>query len=56
MTPEMNEELQKAIDQQEATPPRVADPRTKKAYVLVAAEQYERERCIHGVLRGDRTR
>jgi len=46
MTPEMNEELQQAIDAQSSSPPRVVDPRTKKAYVLVAAEQYERIKAL----------
>lgn len=50
MTPELNQELQQAIDAQPGTPARVIDPRTKKAYVLVAAEHYER---IKGLLEQD---
>ncbi len=44
MTPELNPELQQAVD--EAVPPLVVDPRTNKAYYLVAAEQYERIRAL----------
>lgn len=46
MIPEMNEELQQAIDAQAGSPPRIVDPRTKKAYVVVAAEQYDRIKAL----------
>jgi len=44
MTPELNPELQRALD--EADPARVVDPRTNKAYYLVAAEEYEHIRAL----------
>lgn len=48
MPPEMNEELQQAIDAEPGSPLRVIDPRTKKAYVLVDAEKYDRIRALLG--------
>ena len=41
----LSPELQQALDVQVA-PPRVVDPRTNKAYVLLAAEQYERIKAL----------
>jgi len=38
---ELTEQQQLALDTA-SLPPRVRDPRTNRAYVLVAAEQYER--------------
>lgn len=35
-------ELQQTLDRHADSPPRLIDPRTNKAYVLLAAEQYER--------------
>lgn len=42
----MSPELQQALDIQVDAPPRFVDPRTNKAYVLVAAEQYERVKAL----------
>jgi len=39
MTPELSKDLQQLIDAHPDAPPRVVDPRTNKAYVLVSAEQ-----------------
>ncbi|HUY87315.1 MAG TPA: hypothetical protein VMV10_01140 [Pirellulales bacterium] len=43
---ELSPELQQALDAQAETPPRIVDPRTNKAYVLLAAEQYERIKAL----------
>jgi hypothetical protein len=43
---ELSPELQQALDTQPDAPPRFVDPRTNKAYVLVAAEQYERIKAL----------
>lgn len=43
---ELSPELQQALDTQAEAPPRLVDPRTNKAYVLVAAEQYERVKAL----------
>jgi PHD/YefM family antitoxin component YafN of YafNO toxin-antitoxin module len=37
----LTKEQQQAIDAAGATPPRVVDPRTSAAYVLIPAEEYE---------------
>lgn len=46
MMTELTPELQQALDTQANAPPRLVDPRTKKAYVLLAAEQYERIKAL----------
>jgi hypothetical protein len=46
MTPELSKDLQQLIDAQPAVPPRIVDPRTNKAYVLVSADQYERIKAL----------
>jgi hypothetical protein len=43
---ELSLELQQELDIQADAPPRLVDPRTKKAYVLLAAEQYERVKAL----------
>lgn len=43
---ELSPELQQALDGHADTPPRLVDPRTNKAYVLLEAEQYERIKAI----------
>ncbi|HVW37480.1 MAG TPA: hypothetical protein VHB99_09245 [Pirellulales bacterium] len=39
---ELSPELQHELDAHRDAPPRVIDPRTKRAYVLLAADEYER--------------
>ena len=41
MSIELTEQQQHALDSQREQPPRVIDPRTKAAYVLVPEEEYE---------------
>ncbi|HEV7223066.1 MAG TPA: hypothetical protein VGN42_10230 [Pirellulales bacterium] len=43
---ELSQELQQALDAHPDAPPRAVDPRTNKAYVLLAAEQYERIKAL----------
>ena len=43
---ELNPELQQALDAEADPPPRLVDPRTKRAYVLLAAEQYDRIKTL----------
>ena|SRR5579863_9990006 len=43
---ELSPELQQALDVQAEVPPRLVDPRTSKAYVLLAAEQYDRIKAL----------
>ncbi len=43
---QLSPELQQALDTQADSPPRVIDPRTNRAYVLLAAEQYERIKAL----------
>lgn len=43
---ELNQDLQRVLDTHADAPPRVIDPRTNKAYVLLAAEQYERIKAL----------
>lgn len=42
----LSPEIQQALDVHSDVPPRMIDPRTKKAYVLLAAEQYERIKAL----------
>ena len=44
VTIELTAEQQRLLDSQPGTPPRVIDPRTNAAFVLVPAEDYERIR------------
>ena len=46
MTPELTPQLQQLLDALGDAPPRIVDPRTNKAYVLVAAEQYDRIKAL----------
>ena len=39
-------ELQQALDEHTDSPPRVVDPRTNQAYVLLAASQYDRLKAL----------
>jgi PHD/YefM family antitoxin component YafN of YafNO toxin-antitoxin module len=39
---ELTEQQVQALQQAEATPPRVVNPRTKEAFVLLRLEEYER--------------
>ena len=48
MTIQLTEEQQQAMDSAGATPPRVVDPRTSAAYVLIPAEDYETVREVLG--------
>lgn len=43
---ELSREIQQALDAHADAPPRLVDPRTNKAYVLLAAEQYDRIRAL----------
>ncbi len=43
---ELTQEQQRALDTLQEEPPRVVDPRTKAAYVLVPEEDYESIRAI----------
>lgn len=46
---ELSPEQQQALDVQTSGPACVLDPRTNRAYVLVAAEQYERIKSLLNV-------
>ena len=46
MTLELTKDLQQIIDADPHAAPRMVDPRTNKAYVLVSAEQYERIKAL----------
>ena len=39
---ELTEQQVKALESQQATPPRIVDPRTKETFVLLRADEYER--------------
>ena len=39
---ELTEQQVEALEQAEATPPRVVDPRTKETFVLLRVDEYER--------------
>ena len=39
---ELTEEQLRALEKPETTPPRVVDPRTRKTFVLLPVEEYER--------------
>ncbi|MGH7135713.1 MAG: hypothetical protein ACREHD_08240 [Pirellulales bacterium] len=43
---ELSPELQQALDADANVPPRVVDPRTNKAYVLLAEEKYARIKSL----------
>lgn len=43
---ELSREIQQELDTHTDAPPRLLDPRTNKAYVLLAAEQYDRLRAL----------
>lgn len=43
---ELNQEMQQAVDAGADAPPRFVDPRTNRAYVLLAAEQYDRIKAL----------
>lgn len=43
---ELTPELQQALDAHTAGPPHFVDPRTNKAYVLLAEDQYERIKAL----------
>jgi hypothetical protein len=43
---ELSQEMQRALDIHVAAPPRLVDPRTNKAYVLLSAEQYDRIKAL----------
>ncbi|HEV3343408.1 MAG TPA: hypothetical protein VG125_23755 [Pirellulales bacterium] len=43
---QLSPELQQVLDIQMDAPPRLIDPRTNKAYVLLAAEQYDRIKAL----------
>jgi hypothetical protein len=46
MNIELTEQQQQALDTVRDQPPRVLDPRTNAAYVLIPAEEYERIRAV----------
>ena len=39
---ELTEQQVKALESQQATPPRIVDPRTKETFVLLRVDEYER--------------
>ncbi len=39
---ELTEEQMRALENPEATPPRVVNPRTKETFVLLSADEYKR--------------
>lgn len=43
---DLSVELQQELDTHADAPPRLVDPRTKKAYVLLAADQYDRVKAL----------
>lgn len=53
VTIELTEEQQRVLDSQPEVPPRVIDPRTDAAFVLVPAEDYE---SIREILEEERLR
>lgn len=46
MTIQLTEEQQEVLDSAGATPPKVVDPRTNSAYVLVPVNEYESVREV----------
>lgn len=46
MTPPLSDDLRRALAERDGGPVRLADPTTGRAYVLLAAEQYENLRAL----------